>query len=60
MKWGSERILRRARGSFLATLDLRWGMAPKFYSSKMFGVGIKCSRHLFQTCLALPVLWKLL
>lgn len=39
MGWGSRRIL---------------GEAPKFDFGMMFGVGIKLSRHLFWTCLALP------
>jgi hypothetical protein len=42
--------------SCLATLNLRWEMAPKFGSDMMFGVGIKLSRHLFWTCLELPLL----
>jgi hypothetical protein len=31
-------------------------MAPKFDSGILFDVGIKPSRQLFRTCLALPVL----
>jgi hypothetical protein len=52
--------IRRFWGSFLAPLDLVRGMASKFDSSMMFGVGIELSRHLFGTWLALPVLRILL
>jgi hypothetical protein len=59
MGWGSERILGGI-GSCLATLDLRWGMALKFVFGMMFDVGLKHLRHLFRTCLALPVLRMLM
>jgi hypothetical protein len=47
LRWGPGRILGGARGSFLATLDLRWGMTPKFDYGMMFSVGIKLSRTYF-------------
>jgi len=47
-------------GSCLATLDLRWEMAPKSVSSMIFGVGLKLSRHLFQIRLPFPILRMLL
>jgi hypothetical protein len=60
MGWDFERISGGVGGSFLATLDLRRGLAPKFNSSMMFGVGIKLSRHLLWTCIALLILRMLL
>jgi hypothetical protein len=45
---GSRRILRGVGGSFLATLDLRWGMTSKFDSCMIFGVGITFFLDLFS------------
>jgi hypothetical protein len=59
MGWGFGRILG-VGGSCLATLDLIWGMAPKFVYGMMFGVGLNLSRHIFWNCLSLPVLRTLL
>ena len=39
--WDFGRILGRVRESYLATLDLRWGMAPKFVFGMMFVVGLR-------------------
>lgn len=60
MGWDFGRISRGVGWSFLATLDLRRGLVPKFNSSMMFIVGIKLSRHLFWICTALLVLRMLL
>jgi hypothetical protein len=56
MGWAFGRILGGVGESCLATR----GIAPKFVSSMMFGVGLNLSSHLFRTCLTLPVLRTLL
>jgi hypothetical protein len=55
MRWGFGKILGRFGRSFLALLVLRWVTVAKLYSCLIYGVRIKSSRKLFQTCLALPV-----